>query len=88
MIEKTFGIVVLVKKQWWLKINTKAFRKGTFDGAIFPHVIKVKYEVGEKTFFKRKWISANVNAPSVNEKVLVYYQNDKPRKAKIELLKF
>ena len=42
MDKEIMGTVVSVKKQWWLKINTKAVRLGPLDGAIFPHVIKVQ----------------------------------------------
>ena len=83
MSEQTVGIVVSVKKQWWLKINTKAFRKSAWDGAIFPHVIKVKYLVDGKEFFKRKWISAVLTPPALNSEVLVFYNENKPKKSKI-----
>ena len=29
------GTVVAVKKQWWLKVNTKPFRTHSLDGATF-----------------------------------------------------
>ncbi len=32
---ETVGTVISVKRQWWLKINTKPVRKDLFDGAIF-----------------------------------------------------
>ena len=48
MQNTTSGTVVSVKKQWWLKVNTKVIRKGPLDGAIFPHIIKVKYMVDGK----------------------------------------
>ena len=41
MDQKTAGTVVSVKKQWWLKVNTKPIRMNTLDGATFPHIIKV-----------------------------------------------
>ena len=50
--------VVSVKKQWWLKVNTKPVRMHALDGAAFPHIIKVSYMVNGTEYFKRKWIRA------------------------------
>ena len=44
-VQETMGTVVSVAKQWWLKVNTKPIRLHGLDGAVFPHVIKVKYTV-------------------------------------------
>jgi hypothetical protein len=57
----------------------------SFDGAIFPHVIKVLYQVNGKSYHKSKWVSANKVPPSVNSKVSVIYDENKPKKAKIIL---
>ena len=53
MEKKTTATVISVKKQWWLKVNTKPFRHGTLDGALFPHIIRVAYVVDGREFFKR-----------------------------------
>ena len=37
----TIGIVLCVKKQWWLKVNTKPIRKPALDGATFPQIVTV-----------------------------------------------
>ncbi len=81
----TTGTVIAVKRQWWLKINTKAFRKGTFDGATFPYIIKVKYVVNDKEYFKRKWINAGNPVPEINSTVTIVYNENKPSKSKIFL---
>ena len=85
MDREIFGTVISVSKQWWFKVNTKPIRNGTLDGAIFPHIIKVSYTVNEKTYIKRKWISAGVNVPQVGSDVKVLYCAQKPQKAKIKL---
>ena len=77
------GTVVSVAKQWWLKINTKAVRMGPLDGAIFPHIIKVQYVVGENTYTKRKWIGAGKPVPAIGSKLTVLYSTDKPGKARV-----
>ena len=83
MEEKTLGVVIAVKKQWWLKINTKAIRKGPCNGAIFPHVVKVKYSVDGKEYTKRKWISAGLPTPNLDDCMTVLYNKKKPSKAKV-----
>ena len=45
MEKETMGTVISVTKQWWLKINNKSTRVHAMDGATFPFLIKVKYEV-------------------------------------------
>ena len=83
MDQETIGTVLSVAKQWWLKVNTKPIRMGALDGATFPHIIKVEYEVDGKTYTKRKWIGAGKAVPAVGSKLTVIYSSDKPGKAKI-----
>ena len=82
-MKETTGIVVNVATQWWCKVNTKAVRMGPADGAVFPHVIKVRYSVDGTDYFKRKWIRAGDRAPDVGYKMTVVYQEGNPKKAKI-----
>ena len=84
MMEKTVkGTVVAAKKQWWLKVNTKAVRLGPLDGATFPHIIKVSYWVEGIEYFKRKWIGAGKTVPMIGSTMTVIYCSEKPNKAKI-----
>ena len=83
MYKETIGTVVSVAKQWWLKVNTKPVHMGALDGAVFPHIIKVQYDVDGKTYTKRKWIGAGKPVSAVGSKVTVLYCSDKPSKAKI-----
>ena len=83
---QSVGTVIAVKKQWWLKVNTKSFRTSALDGALFPHIVTVKYTVGEKEYVKRKWLWVNVTPPAVNDTVKVIYREDKPQKCRIEIL--
>ena len=70
MDKETTGTVISVKKQWWLKINTKSVRLHALDGAIFPHIIKVEYTVDGQTYTKRKWIGAGyVEKPAWSIKI-------------------
>lgn len=84
MDKETTGIVVTAAKQWWLKVNTKAVRTHALDGALFPYVIKVKYTVDGKDYFKRKWISAGYSVPSVGTELPVRYCSPNPKKAQIQ----
>lgn len=85
MEKQTTGTVVSVKKQWWLKINTKAFRKGTQDGAIYPYVIKVRYTVNGVELIRKKWIGARTPCPEINSEVTVIYQEDRPTKFRLDV---
>ncbi|MBR5713146.1 MAG: sugar ABC transporter permease [Lachnospiraceae bacterium] len=83
MDNQTEATVVSVKKQWWLKVNTKALRFGPLDGATFPHIIKVKYTVDGTEYTKRAWIGAGKPVPEVGSTVSVKYCSEKPSKAKV-----
>lgn len=83
MKQKTIGTVISVKKQWWLKVNTKPVRMHTFDGATFPHIIKVRYVVNGNEYFKKKWIRACDQPPAIGTKITVIYNDDKPDKSKV-----
>ncbi|MBR6613572.1 MAG: sugar ABC transporter permease [Clostridia bacterium] len=50
------GTIIKLKKIWWIKINTKAFRKSSLDGATFPYIITVKYTVNDTTYEKNKFV--------------------------------
>ncbi len=81
---KTIGTILSVKKQWWLKVNTKPIRKHALDGATFPHIVTVKYTVDGNEFIRKKWLKACVTPPSVNGQVEVVYREDKPDKFRLE----
>ena len=83
MDKETIGTVLSVAKQWWLKVNTKPIRMNTWDGATFPHIIKVQYVVEGNTYTKRKWIGAGKAVPAVGSTLTVLYCSDNPGKAKI-----
>ena len=85
MDHKVIGTVVSVKKQWWLKVNTKPVRMHALDGATFPHIVTVKYTVDGNEIVKKKWLKACVTPPSVNEQVTVVYREDKPSKFRLEI---
>ena len=87
MERRTTGKIVSVKKQWWLKVNTKSLRMGALDGATFPHIIKVKYTVNGVEYTKSKWLGAGIAPPSESENVSVIYNEDKPSKFRIGIWK-
>lgn len=85
MENKTIGTIVSVKKQWWLKVNTKPVRRHAFDGATFPHIVAVKYTVNGTEYTKKKWLKACITPPSVNDQVTVIYQENKPQKIRLDI---
>ena len=80
------GVVVAVKRQWWLKVNTKPVRKNAMDGATFPHIIKVKYIVDGNEYIKRKWVGAGLPVPHEGAAIKVTFDQEKPSKAQIHWL--
>ena len=83
MDKETTGTVISVKKQWWLKVNTKPVRLHPLDGATFPHIIKVEYTVDGQIYTKRKWINAGCSIPVEGSFVTVLYDDNKPSRSKI-----
>lgn len=61
--------VLSVSRQWWLKINTRPLRISGAHGAIYPHVIKLRYCVGGKEYTTRKWIPAGEPVPSIGSHI-------------------
>ncbi len=84
-MESTTGTIISVKKQWWFKFNTKAVRLHPLDGAVFPHIIKVKYTVDGREYIKSKWLGVSSVAPCRGDMVTVWYQPDKPAKCRLDL---
>lgn len=85
METKTKGKVVSAAKQWWLKVNTKMVRLHPMDGALFPYIIKVEYEAGGQVFARRKWINPGAKVPAIGSSVTVYYDESRPKRARIEI---
>lgn len=82
MVRRTYGVVVSVKTQWWLKVN-KPMRVHAPDEAWFPHIVKVQYSVCGREYHKRKWLGAGIPAPFVGERMLVEYHENRPRRSKV-----
>ena len=83
MEREVMGTVISVKKQWWLKVNTKPIRTNAMDGAIFPYIIKVEYTVNGQVYTKRKWIGAGRAVPEVGSPAAVSYDESKPSRSKV-----
>ncbi len=84
-MQKTIGTVIKVHKCWWIKINTKPVRTHALDGAMFPHIITIQYEVDGQTYTKKKFLHYNVPCPTVNSRIDVYYHQEKPTKISLHL---
>lgn len=56
MEREALGTVIDVSEQWWFKLNTKALQMHSLDGAIFPHIVKVRYTVNGKDYICRKMV--------------------------------
>lgn len=56
---------------------------GALDGALFPYVIKVRYDVAGKEYVKRKWIIRKDYVPVIGDSVRVVYDDLKPERIKL-----
>ncbi len=83
MNKKIKGKVIKASIQWWIKVNTKCVRLHSLDGARFPCIITVRYEVNDIAYEKRKWVKALAYHPRVGEMVDVIYSEEKPSKARV-----
>ena len=82
-MQKTTGLIISAKKQWWLKVNKKAVRFGPLDGAAFPYIIMVRYVVDGKEYTKRKWIGPDCPVPVEGDTVQLAYGENRPEKVKV-----
>ena len=70
------GIIIKLKKIWWIKINTKAFRKSSLDGATFPYIITVKYTVNDTTYEKNKFVYLEDKEINIGNKLKVVLKDN------------
>ena len=78
--EQTEGTVTKVDACYWLKVNTKAVRKGPADGAVFPHIITFTYHVDGKEYSGKRFVNWNKRCPVKGEKITVHYEEGRPEK--------
>ncbi len=72
------GRITAVKRLWWIKVNTKAVRRNTMDGATFPHVVYFVYSVDGKAYQGSKYLPASVLPPAITQSITVYYDEVYP----------
>ena len=72
------GRVIDVKTCWWLKVNMKPVRKDTMDGALFPHVIQICYQVDGEEYTGRRWLGPYKKCPRSAAAVTVYVDRKNP----------
>lgn len=74
------GTIIKLKKIWWIKINTKAFRKSSLDGATFLYIITVKYTVNDTTYEKNKFVYLGDKEFNDGDRVVVSIKENNPSK--------
>ena len=74
------GTIIKLKKIWWIKINTKAFRRSSLDGATFPYIITVKYTVNDTTYEKNKFVYLEDKEINIGKKIKVVCDVINPKK--------
>ena len=79
---KTTGKVIKVHKCWYIKVNQKPIRIHSLDGAAFPHIVTVEYEVDGQKYTKKKFLNYNITCPNVGSSVELYYEISNPKRIK------
>ena len=85
MLNTTTGTVLSVKKLWWLRLSTKAVHLGAQDGALFPHILKIRYMADWMEYTKNKWVLTKKPIPQEGDTVQLIYDDLKPEKIKLDL---
>lgn len=83
MQKRTEGTIISAKRQWWFRINTKPFRKGPLDGAVFPYIAEIRYTVNGREYIRKKWIMPDFPVPHAGDTVQLVYDEDRPEKIRI-----
>jgi hypothetical protein len=83
--QKAKGIITMANPCWWLKVNKKAVRLFSNDGAVFPHIITFEYEVDGKHYTGKHYVSWNVRCPVEGSAIAVYYDRTNPAKYAVKL---
>lgn len=73
-MNKVNGIVINVKKIWWIKVKQKPIRIGLNDGVVYPHIVTVKYIVDNIEYESKKYFNSSLVVPKIGDKVIVYYK--------------
>jgi len=82
---ETTGTVLSVSRQWWLKINRSPVRVLGTHGAVYPHIVKVRYAADGIEYVRRKWVRAGDPVPRVGASAKVLYAGDNPKRARVIL---
>lgn len=83
-MQKTIaGTVVSVYKVWWMRFSTKTVHMGASDGAVFPHIVRVRYMLDGREHLKRRWILSKNHVPAKGDTVQLLYDDRKPEKIRI-----
>ncbi len=72
------GTVTTVSRCWWLKVNTKAIRSHSLDGALFPHIITFEYTVDSVSYQGKRWVGVRHRVPQPGESIAIYYDPVSP----------
>ena len=72
------GKIIKVNKLWWLKINKKIFRTTPVDGATYPYIVRIEYNINDKKYEKSKFIYLGNEGVNIEDTVVVTYEQNNP----------
>lgn len=80
---KTIGTITAVKTCWWIKVNTKPFRRHALDGAKFPHIIYFTYTVNGAAYRGSSCVDWHLRCPYKGETIPVFYDESDPARCAV-----
>lgn len=83
---RTNGKIEKVTKCWWIKVNRRPVRMHSSDGALFPYLMTVSYNVNGRKYKKTRCIGLREGLIGIFGTVNVYYDKNKPSRCAIRLL--
>lgn len=72
-----------VRQCWWIKINTKPFRRDMWDGAVFPFIISFSYDADGIPCHGKGFVPYRLSCPRAGDTVSVSYDPDHPRRCAV-----
>lgn len=82
--QKTVGEVTKIKTCWWIKINTKPFRRHALDGAIFPYIIYFNYSFRGVDYQGSSCVRYLLRCPNNGETITVFVDPKRPTRYAVD----
>ena len=76
---QTNALVTGSSRCWWFTINTKAVRRYSGDGAVYPNILTFSYRVDNIPYTGKRFLSPYCRVPQPGETICIYYDPENPK---------